>query len=72
MWKLSGKLAAEYFSGFSATKRLDHRAIINNLFTIVKRKNNMDLSNRIDKKRELKRVCQILSVDIGILTRANS
>ena len=32
----------------------------------------MDLSNRIDKERELKRVCQILSVDIGILTRADS
>ena len=33
----------EYFSGFAATKRLDHDTIINNLFTIVKRKNNKDL-----------------------------
>ena len=43
MWKLSGKLAVEYFSGFTATKRPDHMTIINNLFTIVKRKNNKDL-----------------------------
>jgi len=43
MWKLSGKLAVEYFSGFTATERLDHGTIINNLFTIVKRKNNKDL-----------------------------
>ena len=43
MWKFSGKLAVEYFSGFTATKRPDHLAIINNLFTIVKRENNKDL-----------------------------
>ena len=43
MWKLSGKLAVEYFSGFTATERLDHGTIVNNLFTIVKRKNNKDL-----------------------------
>jgi len=40
MWKLPGKLALEYFSGSAATKRLDHDTIINNLFTIVKKKNN--------------------------------
>jgi len=39
MWKLSGKLAVEYFSGFTATKRPDHLAMINNLFIIVKGKN---------------------------------
>ena len=43
MWKLSGKLAVEYFSGFTATERLNHGSIINNLFTIVKMKNNKDL-----------------------------
>ena len=43
MRKLSGKSAVEYFSGFTATERLDHGAIINNLFTIVKGKNNKDL-----------------------------
>jgi hypothetical protein len=43
MWKLPGKLAVEYFSCFATTKRLDHDTIINNLFTIVKGKNNKDL-----------------------------
>jgi hypothetical protein len=43
MWTLFGKLAVEYFSGFTATERLNHDTIINNLFTIVKRRNNEDL-----------------------------
>jgi hypothetical protein len=47
MWKLLGKLAVEYFSGFTAAERLDHRPIINNLFTIVKRERRIDATFEI-------------------------
>jgi hypothetical protein len=54
MWKLPGKLAVEYFSGFAATKRLDYGPIINNLFTIVKRKNNVPLKLVLFRVERLK------------------
>jgi hypothetical protein len=52
MWKLPGKLTVEYFSGFAATKRLDHDPIINNLFTIVKKENNKDLYENPKKEEQ--------------------